>query len=314
MALNHRLLPGDVIVAAYNAALAAVWAAYGAGFPYTPAIFAAHAAAAALPWLVARAPRRSWGFPAALREIYPLIFLLAFWPELDVIRSILGTHSFDQYIQSLDLAVFGVHLHAVWLPRLDRLWISEPMYFSYYAYYALIFIPPLVLAFRGRRAALRDATLRLMAAYLSCYMVYLVFPVYGPHFLGVPHQGPHTQGFFYHLVAAAQAAGDARGCAFPSSHVAGAVTIAFLAWRWFPKSVAAVLSLEALGVVFSTVYTQNHYAIDAATGVAWALGLQLVAVPFIQRRFAALGTRRAPARLPALAPALPASDSTGGIA
>ncbi|MBI2403704.1 MAG: phosphatase PAP2 family protein [Gemmatimonadetes bacterium] len=313
MALTRGARPGDFLVAAYNLLLGAIWWANWRQAPHAPWIAIAHLAAAGLPWLIARAPRRRWDFMAALREIYPLLLLLPFWTELDLLRDVLGYHGYDAQIQALDRAVFGVHLHAVWLPRMDALWVSEPLFFMYYAYYALIFLPPLVLAFRGHRGALRDVTLRLMATYLTCYVVYLAFPVYGPHFLEPHHQGPHTAGFFYNLVAAAQAAGDSHGCAFPSSHVAGAVTIALVAWRWFPRGLAVVLSLEALGVVLSTVYTQNHYGIDSLFGIGWAFTIQLGVVPAGAYLLGPARARRTPPVPPELAPALRTSDSLGGV-
>ncbi len=313
MVVTRRALPGDSLVAAYNLLLGATWWANWRQAPHAPWIAIAHLAAAALPWLIARAPRRRWDFMAALREIYPLVLLLAFWTELDLLRGVLAADGFDAKIQSLDLAVFGIHLHAVLLPRMDALWLSEPMYFMYYAYYALIFIPPLVLAVRGHRTALRDATLRLMATYLLCYLVYIAFPVYGPHFIAPHHQGPHTTGFFYHLVAAAQAAGDSHGCAFPSSHVAGAVTIALIAWRWFPRGVASLLTVEALGVVVSTVYTQNHYGIDSLAGIAWAFAIQLGLVPAVAYLLGPARARPTMPSLPDLTPAFRSPDSLGGV-
>jgi membrane-associated phospholipid phosphatase len=311
MAVTRAVLPGDVLVAAYNLLLGAIWWANWRQAPHAPWIAAAHLTAAALPWLLARAPRRRWDAVAAVREIYPLLMLLAFWTELDLLRGVLGPHGFDEHIRSLDVAVFGVHLHAVWLPRMDALWISESMFFMYYAYYALIFLPPLILVLRGNRPALRDATLRLMAVYLTCFLVYVAFPVYGPHFLEPHHQGPHTAGLFFNLVAAAQAAGDSHGCAFPSSHVAGAVTIAFLGWRWFPRGVAALLTLEALGVVVSTVYTQNHYGIDSLAGIVWALAIQLGVVPALVYFLGAARAGRLAAS-PDLSPAFRTSSSLGG--
>ena len=310
MALIRRPSPGDSLVAAYNVLLGAIWWANWRQAPYAPWIAVAHLTAVALPWLIARAPHRRWDPMTALREIYPLLMLLAFWTELDLLRDVLGHYRFDPQIQRLDLAVFGVHWHALLLPRLDRLWISEPMFFMYYAYYALIFLPPVVLAVLGRRAALRDVTLRLMATYLACFLVYIAFPVYGPHFIEPLHQGPHTAGFFYHLVRAVQAAGDSHGCAFPSSHVAGAVTIGFIGWRWFPRGIAALLTAEAAGVVLSTVYTQNHYGIDSLAGIAWALAIQLAAVPALTYLLGPARSRAA--ATPELAPAFRTFDSLGG--
>jgi membrane-associated phospholipid phosphatase len=310
MAVTRRASLADLLVAGYNLLLGAIWATNWRQAPHAPWIAIAHLAAATLPWVMARTPRRRWDVMSALCEVYPLLMLLAFWTELDLLRDVLGPGRFDTSIQALDLAIFGVHLHAVLLPRMDTLWISEPLFFAYYAYYALIFLPPAVLAIMGRRRALRDVTLRLMATYLSCYVVYIAFPVYGPHFMEPPYQGPHTAGFFYHLVTIAQRAGDSHGCSFPSSHVAGAVTIAFVAWRWFPRGVAMLMSAEALGVVVATVYTQNHYGVDSLAGVCWALTVQLALVPALGYLLKPVRARKSPATLPEMA--LQTFDSMGG--
>ena len=312
MALTRVVLPVDRLMAAYNLLLGAVWWANWRVAPHAPGIAVAHLAAAGLPWLIARAPRRPWAWLAACYELYPLLLLGPFWTELDLLRGVLGSRGFDAQIRSVDVALFGMHPHAEWLPRMDALWFSEPMYFVYYAYYATIVLPPVVLAVLGRRAALRDATCRLMATYLLCYVVYLAFPVYGPNILEPDHPGPHTTGFFYQLVAAAHAAGDAKGTAFPSSHVAGAVTIAFIAWRWLPRGLAVLLALEAAGVALSTVYTQNHYGTDALAGIVWALAIQVGIVPLLRYlRSPAPGPRRA-ARPHDLEPAFRAADPLGG--
>ncbi|MCI0689339.1 MAG: phosphatase PAP2 family protein, partial [Sporichthyaceae bacterium] len=125
------------------------------------------------------------------------------------------------------------------------------------------------------------------------------YPVIGPAELMPHYQGELTQGLFYRLTHAARDAGDSLGTAFPSSHAAGAVTAAWLAWRWFGRPVAVLLTVQAGGVLLATVYTQNHYAVDAVAGLVWALGLQAIAVPAILGLFQ-------PASEPALVPLLPA--------
>jgi membrane-associated phospholipid phosphatase len=119
-------------------------------------------------------------------------------------------------------------------------------------------------------------TFRLTATYLACFAVYIAFPVDGPHFFMEPTPGPHTKGLFYGLVQMAQQIGSSRGCSFPSSHAAGAATMAFLAWRWLPRWAGILLTVEALGVMLSTTYTQFHFFVDSVAGVAWALILNFV--------------------------------------
>ncbi len=312
MAVANRVLAGDRFIACYNALMAGVWALHLGRTNFAPWIVAAHMAALTLPWLFARLPDRSAGWMTTLRDLYPLVLLLAYWPELDLLHEALLVGSFDNYIVALDQHAFGTHLHTIWMPAMPYLWLSELMYFMYFAYYALIFLPPIVVAVQGRRAAVRDMAFRLMVTYLGCYVIYVAFPVYGPHFLMEPFAGPHTDGFFYQLVERAHEAGDSRGTAFPSSHVAGGVTIAYLAWRWFSRPVALLMSLEATGILLSTVYTQNHYAIDAVAGVLWGLGLQVIAVPLLHRVF--VGSRHLPPVpiLPDFTPVFPTTDPGGG--
>jgi membrane-associated phospholipid phosphatase len=228
---------------------------------------------------------------AVLRNFYPLLWLLVFWPELDLLRDAQSPAYLDGPIAALDRLVFGVNLHAIWMPAMPHLWLSESMFFMYVGYYALIFLPPVFVALQGRGHALRDMTMRLMVAYTGCYLIYIVLPVLGPHYLMEPHPGPHTEGIFHQLASAITGAGSSRGTAFPSSHVVGAVTIAFIAWRWFPRWVAWLFTFEALGVVLATVYTQNHYAIDSLLGLILALVFQVAAVPLLYGLFASRKTQ-----------------------
>ena len=61
---------------------------------------------------------------------------------------------------------------------------------TYWAYYLLIGLPPLALMLLGRTAALRDLVFRLMLTYLTCYAIYLVYPVYGPGLTLPRYAGP----------------------------------------------------------------------------------------------------------------------------
>ena len=153
------------------------------------------------------------------------------------------------------------------------------MHFAYWAYYLLIVVPPIAFLLRGRSDALGDLVFRLMLTYLGCYLVYIVYPVYGPALTLPRYAGPLTEGAFYRLVRATLGAGDSPGSAFPSSHVAGAVTIAYAASRSVPRWIGSLLWIEALGVLVSTVYTQNHFPIDAVAGLAWGLALQIAVAP-----------------------------------
>jgi membrane-associated phospholipid phosphatase len=281
MDLRTKLQPADRVVAGYNLVLCVVWSWQLDQAQYAGAIAVAHAAGVSLPWLLTMTPDRVSRPMQAIRDLYPLILLLAFWSELDLLRDVLALDSYDQAIITLDRWTFGVHPHELWLPRAPVLWLSEPLHFAYLAYYPLIFAPPLIIAVQGRRHVLSDMTFRLLVTYLGCYLIYMMFPSDGPYIERELVAGPHIKGLFYQFSQVTHALGDSRGCSFPSSHVAGAVTIAFMAWRWFPRWVAVLLTVEAAGVFFATTYTQSHYAIDSIAGLAWALALQTVVVPVL---------------------------------
>ena len=283
MSSGERPGAAERLLLGYNVLMVVLWVALSARVWYAPWLGLAHALGLPLPWLFAKAAPSSGRGVRLLRELSPLLFLAVFWVELDLVRPALGLVGIDGPIAALDKWVFGVHLHEVWLPAMDAMWFSETMNLAYYCYYLAVYVPPVVLAFMARDDAVRDMVFRLVLVYLGCYLVYIAFPVDGPHFLETPAAGAHTQGFFYHMVEAAQRVGDSRGCSFPSSHVAAASMGALLAWRWLPRWVAVILSVEAVGVLLSTTYTQHHYAIDSVAGLLWAL-LAWWVTPWLYRR------------------------------
>lgn len=281
MDLNTRARPVDRLVSAFSLGFALLWLGALGRAAFVPAVVGAHLAAAVLPWLLARrtAGRR---VGQVLHELYPMIFVLLIWIEMGLVREFLHATGNDSVIAAADLALFGRHLHAVWMPAMPHLWFSELMFLVYLAYYPLVFLTPVVLLLRGRRGALRGVVLGLAVAYLGCYALYAVFPVDGPvHTMG-RYAGPLTEGLFYRLSTGAVHAGDSLGTAFPSSHVAGAVSMAILASRWLSRPMAWLFGLEAIGVVLATVYTQNHFAVDALAGIVLAALLQFVVVPLLR--------------------------------
>ena len=282
------------VAAAYNALVATVWALLIPQDPYALWLFVAHAAAATVPWLLRRA-RYPLSRPVRVaRDIYPLIWILAWWIELDWIRRLLHDANFDRVFAALDLAIFGQHLDQLFLPSLHALWFSELMYLAYFAYYLTVIIPVFYALTRGGSAMKSDMIFRVVLIYVTCFFVYIAFPVDGPHWLTEHFQGPHQGGIFYRLEQLLQGGGDALGCSMPSSHVAASVTMAILGWRWLSKRSAWLLTLGAFGVVLSTVYTQNHYAIDSLGGVVWAFLIYFMVGPALLRWWECQAAARSP--------------------
>jgi membrane-associated phospholipid phosphatase len=301
--------PVDGILAAYNAAMVPVWIGLGSKSTAALGFGAAHAAAALLPWILGRVRP----IPASIRSVlvvYPAIALAVFWGELGALQALRNLPPHDDLIRRLDLALFGVHWQDVWMIAMPQAWLSELMHFGYFLYYLLLVIPPVaVLLLRGRDA-FRSVALAVMVTYLSCFLIYLAFPVYGPRAMAGGELVSAPAGLFHTLVEGARDAGDSLGTAFPSSHVAGAVTMAWVAWRWLPRAWALAISAAALMVTFSTVYTRNHYAVDALAGLLWVLPLQAWLVPRLERSRPGPGPTHATPAAPAARSVTPAGRDT----
>ena len=294
------------VAAAGNGILGVAWLLQADRLPIAPWIALAHGAGLMLPWLLAHWDRSLSGRGAqALRvfkAVYPIALVMLFWTELGRLHGPMVGSIADAAVSRLDLAVFGRHWHVEWMAALPLPWLSEVMHLVYLLYFPAVFGTALVLAFRNCREAQRDVLLRLLVTYTGCFVIYLVFPVVGP---GMPVLPEVAHGFFYSISHSGKAAGDSLGTAFPSSHVAGAVTIAFAAARWFSRPVARGYLLLAALVALATVYTRNHYAIDAVAGALWAILLQVAVVPLL------LQGRKPLVSVPQLAPQWWAVETTG---
>jgi len=266
-------LPSDRLFALFNLLLALTWLSLTRSVPLAPWLVAAHLVAAALPWLLAGRPLSL--AVASLRDYYPLLWISAFWSELDFHNALVNTSRHDALISRLDLAVFGVHLHQAWVARMPWIWFSEFMQLSYFAYYPLLAIVPLLIVRTGDRDAIGELWLRVVLCYLVCYACYLYFPVNGPDGDLSANFPLLAEGPVYRVNSWLRASGDSLGTSLPSSHVAGAVALAWAAWRFLSRRRAIIATVVSVLILFATVYTQQHFAIDSLAGLVLAVGLNV---------------------------------------
>ena len=66
------------------------------------------------------------------------------------------------------------------------------------------------------------------------------------------------------------ARGGARGGAFPSAHVSGALVVLLVAWRHHRRLAVALVPI-VVGLIVATVYGRFRYAVDAIAGIGLAL-------------------------------------------
>jgi membrane-associated phospholipid phosphatase len=150
--------------------------------------------------------------------------------------------------------------------RLDSVVLSEWLHFCYLSYLVMI---PGVAAYwyaTSRRVAFHELLWLLATTMFGCYLFFMLFPVDSPYYrmprLGAPFAGH----FFFDLVHAISDRGGARGGAFPSAHVAGAVVVWLVVWR-HQRRLALALVPIVVGLMVATVYGRFHYVLDAVAGI-----------------------------------------------
>lgn len=253
--------------------------------PHRPAVWpvlvAAHLALAGLALAASSAGREwspgrasAWGW---LRDLYPLLILPALYAELPLLNSaVWDGHYFDDIILGWERSLFGGNLAVDFSLAAPWPWLSEALHASYISYYLIIYVPPLVIAWRAGREPLRDTVFTLSLVFFAHYLFFVWFPVEGPYYR-FPGPPEAVQGWpAYGLAHAILDAGASRGAAFPSSHVGVSIAAAVICWRWM-RPLAPVVTLLAVALAFGAVYGGFHYAIDAIAGGAFGLALALAA-------------------------------------
>lgn len=206
--------------------------------------------------LLAQRLRRG-GAPARfLGDFYPLLLAVGLYGAIGVLNTAAGT-SHDATVRRWEAAAFGGQPAHDWIRAQPWPWLSAVLHAGYLSYYAILASAPLAPWARGDVAGTRATVRAMMLAFYACYVVFLVFPVAGPHYSFPPAHNAATD------------AGAAWGTAFPSSHVAVSLVAAACAWR-VRRGLGRVLVPLAILLTLGTVYGQFHYALDAVAGALTA--------------------------------------------
>jgi membrane-associated phospholipid phosphatase len=291
--LGGRVLgyPLDRLLALYL--LAGVLAlAFGSRPAVWPLILLAHITVVLLAWplpVVQRAALRTaptW--QRAVRGVAdwaPLLLIPLLYKELAVLnRAVHGGTYFDDIVIGWEQALFGGQPSRDWAAAMPQLALSEPLHFAYLSYYVIIFVPPLLLFLRGRRAAFRTGVFALMLSFFAHYLFFIYFPVQGPRYLFPPPSGDLSSGFFFQLAHRVLEVGSAQGAAFPSSHVGVSVTQTLVVGRFLPRA-TPIFALLTIGLALGAIYGGFHYATDAVAGVVLGAAA-FAAAGWLERRLA----------------------------
>jgi membrane-associated phospholipid phosphatase len=220
-----------------------------------------------------------------VRDWYPIAMFLPIYSELASLTHLFTNARYDTLVMGWEQALFrgqpSQTLHRAW----PSVALSEYVHFAYFYYYFVPTTLALWLYATRRHERFSRAMTATLLAFLSCCLVYVVFPVAGPY-----HQFPHPPaaswpGIFGPLTHRIVESGSSLGTAFPSSHTAVAVCVWVTSWR-LCRPAFVVLSLIVPALALATVYGGFHYAVDTLAGATWG-GLCAFVAPLIHARLAA---------------------------
>jgi len=265
-----RLRTVDLLLLAYVAVTSVVALARVDRFPACRWILLANVLVAGLILLLARVEMGPAG--RGLREIYPILLLVALYSALDVLNG--GGHIavHDATVQRWEAALFGGQPSRDWWRAAPSDSWSTVLHGAYFAYYFIIAVPTLVLLRSRDVAGLRRFVLAVMVTFVFCYLWFIFFPVAGPYYTFPRPTGEFVANPMAQLVYTTLAAGSSYGAAFPSSHVAASVA-ATLAAGAASRRLGLWLAVPTVLLTVGVVYCQMHYAVDALAGLAVGAGV-----------------------------------------
>jgi len=208
------------------------------------------------------------------RHAYALLSLPFLYKSVPQVSRLTSPGYFDDWVVHQEWRIFGCQPSQILHSAIPWMIFSEFLHLTYLSYMLLVPVVALTLYLRRRFAALMEFTTTVLATFLFCYAVFAIFPVRGPFYYFGPID-PQLKGVIFPQMVHRMLQSASIGTAFPSSHVAAAVSIWLVGRRHLPKF-APVLFVIAVGIFVGTVYGGFHYAVDAIAGLAVGVGFGLL--------------------------------------
>jgi membrane-associated phospholipid phosphatase len=261
----------NTLTASYLAITAALTAVLGNGVPGRVWLVAAHLTLFGSLLILNRA-RPSAGILRVIRDWHPLILFPLLYKEVELLAPVLGDWLLTAAIPAWESALFAGQPSLYLSERLAFVPLSEYLHFCYLSYVIVI---PSVAAYwyvSGRQVAFGELLLLLSTVLLGSYLFFILLPVDSPYYLSQRLGPPLSGHFFFDLVHQISARGGARGGAFPSAHVSGAVVVSLVAWRHQRRLAYLVVPLTG-SLMIAAVYGRFHYVLDTLAGAGLAIAV-----------------------------------------
>ncbi len=235
--------------------------------------FVAHCAGAAVILSLRLLPKNLPPPPQLLRDWFPVLLMPLLFKEVEIFAAAFGNWGLTKSIRQWEVFLFNGHPSLYLSAQMPWVALSEYLHFCYLSF---VFLLPEVGGYwyaSGRRGAFHELLFLYWLSYSVSLLFFMLLPVDSPFYLSQALGEPFAGHLFYELVQFVSGQGGARGGAFPSAHVSGAVIVWSVAWQR-QRRLALILTPVIAGLVVATVYGRFHYALDSIAGLA--LGTAIV--------------------------------------
>jgi membrane-associated phospholipid phosphatase len=258
-----------LITVTYLLSTAALIALLGDRLSHQQGLVAAHLAVAAVLLIVHHHAAAARALEV-IRDWHPLILFPVFYKEVEPLAAAFGDWRLTATIPALEASLFGGQPSLYLSERWPSVLLCEWLHFCYLSYPVII---PAVAAYwyvSQRRLAFQELLFLLATAMFGSYLFFMLFPVDSPYYLTPRLGAPLADNLFFDLVHSISSRGGARGGAFPSAHVTGAVVLWLVVWR-HQRRLAVAMAPLVLGLMVATVYGRFHYVLDVVAGALVAV-------------------------------------------
>jgi membrane-associated phospholipid phosphatase len=286
-------VPVESLIHVYNLLLIVYLCAFFSQIQNSAFLLTVHIASAAV-YIVFQISRNRYANPLLQTGTVwiPIILLSALHYETGLFNRIIFHDFLDGFAINADKAIFGFPPYLIFREKCPSELMAQLSHFFYASFYILLVAPLTLLYFQERKTAislesplefwtrasrLKEMQFVLMFTMLSCYIIFIIFPVKGPTDY---HSTlfPEPRGMVS-IMNSLFSNGDLDGGAMPSSHVAGALVVVIYTFKYLRRWFWIALGLF-VPLAISTVYNSYHYATDVIAGLiaGWLFCLIGVAV------------------------------------